>query len=131
MANFETVVRPVVFPNIRPAPPRVLPPEADDPTKGFATIRGNGGKHIDLTQSTTISMSKSRGTESERRVDVMRVYQEEEDGTVNKSNFVDVENATKITVRESVDYKRTWYQRQEEKDNVELKEKDKIIKAKE
>jgi hypothetical protein len=39
MAGFETVVRPAVFPDIRPAPARSLPP-ADDPEKGMCVITG-------------------------------------------------------------------------------------------
>lgn len=98
MAGLEVVVRPVVFPNIRPTPARVLPPE-DDPTKGFAVIRGNPGKQVDLTFSTSISTSKSRGVETERRVDEMRVYQVDDDGKVNKKNFVNVEVANRIKSR--------------------------------
>ena len=40
MAGLEVVVRPVIFPDIRPRSRPALPPE-DDPTKGFAVIQGN------------------------------------------------------------------------------------------
>ena len=98
MAGLEVVVRPVVFPNIRPAPARSLPP-ADDPDKGFAMIRGNGAKQIDLTNSYSNSTSTSTQKEIKRRVDVARVYQKKDDGTVNKENFVDIEVANKIWMK--------------------------------
>jgi hypothetical protein len=95
MAGLEVVVRPFVFPNIRPAPARALAP-TDNPTNGIATLGGSGGRTIELTHSFSISTSKST-TESEtkRVVDVDRVYQVEEDGTINKKNYVDVERTTK------------------------------------
>jgi hypothetical protein len=95
MAGMEVVVRPVVFPNIRPASARSLP-LADDPHKGFAVIRGNGGKQIDLTNSFSSSTSSSSRNETQRRVDKARVYQKNDDGTVNKENFIDIEVANKI-----------------------------------
>jgi hypothetical protein len=95
MAGLEVVVRPVVFPDIRPAPAQPLP-AADDPDKGFAVIRGNGAKHIDLTNSYSASVSTATQRETKRRVDVARIYQKKDDGTVNKENFVDIEVANKI-----------------------------------
>jgi hypothetical protein len=97
-SGFETVVRTVVFPNIRPAPARSLPPQ-DDPTKGFAVIKGNGAKALTLSDSFSMSMSKSHQVETERRVDEVRVYQQDDDGTVNKDNFVDLQVANRITMR--------------------------------
>jgi hypothetical protein len=95
MAGLEVVVRPVVFPDIRPAPARSLPP-ADDPEKGFAVIRGNGAKHIDLSNSYSASATSPAQREIKRRVDVARVYQKTGDGKVNKENFVDIEVANKL-----------------------------------
>src|SRR4029077_863167 len=98
MAGFEIVVRPVVFPNIRPAPARSLPPP-DDPEKGFATIRGNGAKVVSLSYSYSESWSKSRPTETERRSDEARIYQMDDDGTVNQNNYVDVRWANRIKMK--------------------------------
>lgn len=98
MAGFEVVVRPVVFPDIRPAPARSLPP-ADDPEKGFAVIKGNGAKAMTLSESFSMSMSKSRPMETERRSDEARIYQMDDDGTVNRDNFVDVKAANRIKMR--------------------------------
>lgn len=97
MAGFEVVVRPVVLPNIRPRPAQTLPPE-DDPKKGFCTIRGNPATEVNLTTSWSSSTSKSHHVEAERRFDEVRVYQENDDGTVNRDNFVDVEVANRITM---------------------------------
>src|SRR4051794_2922653 len=95
MAGFEVIVRPVVFPDIRPAPAQSLPP-ADDPDKGFATIRGNGAKEISLSNSYSASTSTSQRKEIKRQVDEARIYQKNDDGTVNKANFVDIEVANKL-----------------------------------
>jgi hypothetical protein len=104
MAGFEVVVRPVVFPNIRPAPSRSLPPE-DDPTKGFCVIKGSSGKVIDLPMSWSVSTSKTRPQEVERTVDEVRVYQKRDDGTVNKKNFVDVNIIKKIKIADPIGVK--------------------------
>lgn len=99
MAGFEVVVRPVVFPNIRPTPKRSLAPEAD-PEKGICEIRGSSGRIIDLPYSWSVSTSKGKAVESERRFDEVRVYQMDDDGTVNRDNFVDVQVANRIKTKE-------------------------------
>lgn len=96
MAGFEVVVRPVVFPNIRPARARTLPPE-DDPTKGLATISGNPTEQASTSLSYSLNWSSSRQDEIEREVDEVRVYQKKDDGTINKNNFVDMEVAKRIS----------------------------------
>jgi hypothetical protein len=97
MSGFEVVVRPVVFPNIRPTAPRVIPP-ADEPDKGVTTLGGSGGGGpVDLPYSWSASTSRSPvNDERERTYDVDRVYQKDDDGKPNKSNFVDVERLTKL-----------------------------------
>ena len=98
MRGFEVVVRPVVFPNIRPAPARSLPPQ-DDPDKGFAVIHGNGANQVGLSTSFSASTSTNKRKETQRRVDDVRVYQQEDDGTVNKENFVDIQVPNKIWMK--------------------------------
>jgi hypothetical protein len=150
MAGFEIIVRPVVFPDIRPAPAQPVP-AADDPEKGFATIRGNGGKQISLSTSYSSSLSSSVQSETKRRVDVQRVYQKEESGKINRKNFVDLEVANKIwssgapanfrgfTGDDVVptypgrgytgdDVHIHYYQRMKDEDNIETLEKDRIKK---
>jgi hypothetical protein len=142
MAGFEIVVRPVVFPNIRPAPARSLPP-LDDPEKGFAVIKGNGAKVVSLSYSYSASWSKSRPTESERRVDEARIYQMDDDGTVNRANYIDVEAANRIKMQEEmVDTgtnkpgmtgtdrvtKTEYYRRMKEAPNIEIRNRDQIRK---
>jgi hypothetical protein len=151
MAGLEVVVRPVVFPNIRPTPARSLPP-ADDPDKGFATIRGQGAKQVDLSMSFSSSTSTSQRNETKRRVDEARVYQKEDDGTVNKDNFVDVDVANRIWMKgppkdfvgftgddvgktvpgrgyTGDDIEVHNYQPVKKKDNIEIKKKNTIKKA--
>jgi hypothetical protein len=98
MAGFEIVVRPVVFPDIRPAPAQPVPP-ADDPEKGFATIHGNGGHQFTTSSSYSASASSSTHSETERREDEARVYQKKKDGTINKQNFVDIRAANRIKMK--------------------------------
>jgi hypothetical protein len=146
MAGFEIVVRPVVFPNLRPAPARSLPPP-DDPEKGFAVIRGNGAKSVSLSYSYSASWSKSRPTEMERRSDEVTVYQEEDDGTVNKDNYVKMKVANRIKMRRENDpYEKkdgstglppgrlginetSYYQRVKPSNNVEVTRTDIVDKA--
>jgi hypothetical protein len=148
MAGFEVVVRPVVFPDIRPAPARSLPP-ADDPAKGMCVITGTGSFPVQLSFSTSVSTSKSKPVETERRSDEVRVYQMDDDGTVNKDNFVDVKAANRIKMRrqegdpvpkldDTAGLPRpkrlgieevSDYQRVKESDNVEIRRKDVVEKS--
>jgi hypothetical protein len=95
MAGFEVVVRPAVFPDIRPAPAQPVPP-ADDPTKGFATIHGNGAQILSVSYSYSSSASSNTHSEIERREDEARVYQKTDDGKINKNNFVDVRAVNRL-----------------------------------
>jgi hypothetical protein len=130
MAGFEVIVRPVVFPNIRPAPPRSLPPE-DDPTKGIAVLGGSGGGVVSLSYSYSMSMDRSKQhlQEEERTVDVARVYQKETDEngkeTVNQENYLDVEGPFKVLLRDPVGG-RSWrnYQRMVEATNIQILQRD-------
>jgi len=139
--GFETVVRPVVFPDIRPAPAQPQPPATEDPKKGIATIHGSNGKFLDLTYSWTINSSQSNPTETQRRVDVVRVYQMTDDSggssvaravaadNVNKDNFVDIEVANKVWMDDGTVLSRYGYSRAQEADNIEIRERNKIKKA--
>jgi hypothetical protein len=154
MAGFEIVVRPVVFPDIRPAPARSLPP-ADDPTKGICKITGKGSHPLSLSTSTSVSMSKSKPRETERRVDEVRVYQMDDNGKVTRGNFVDLEIANRIKMKDAgrndtpISSKpgdinipggsagskgnsyeiAMYYARQIEAANIEIRKRDQIIKS--
>jgi len=95
MAGFEIIVRPVVFPDIRPQATRSLPPE-DDPEKGKCTIGGSGGGLIGVSYSSSMSASRASQKEKKREVDEARVYQQEDNGAINQDNFVDIQVAKKI-----------------------------------
>jgi len=147
MAGFEVVVRPVITPSIRPAPARSLPPE-DDPAKGICEIKGTGSHPISLSHSSSVSWSQTKPVETERRVDTARVYQEDDDGEVNRDNFVDIEVANRINMKDAQpgfngdDLKKTdgkgytgddtpfHYDRVKERPSSEIKARDKIIKSK-
>lgn len=96
MAGFEVVVRPVVFPNIRPTAAGALAPEAN-PDSGVAVLNGSGGKLLDLPRSWSISVTHRREQqETKRQYDRKKVYQKNDDGSINKDNFVEVEVLKKV-----------------------------------
>jgi len=127
MAAFETIVRPVVIPNIRPAPAQKVvgtsAVSSADPEKGFAIIHGNPAKQLDLNTSTSISMSRSNSVEVHRRVDKVRVYQVTDDG-VNKDNYVDVEVTNRLIWADYNGRAKRNYKRQKPADNIEVLDKD-------
>ena len=147
MAGLEVVVRPVIFPDIRPRARQSLPPQ-DDPEKGFAVIKGQPAKSVSLSHSMSISSSHSKPKEVERRVDEVRVYQKEDDGTVNKQNFVDLQVANKIKMEEpgpagqvgseapgalpegtATELKEYYYERvRQQEENIEVKRVDVILR---
>jgi hypothetical protein len=139
--GFETVVRPVVFPDIRPPPAQPQPPATTDPKSGIATIHGSNGKFLDLAYSWSINSSQSNPNETQRRVDVARVYQQEDDsgassvargvaapraGNINRDNFVDIEVANKIWMDDGTVSSRYGYSPVQEADNIEIRERNKI-----
>jgi hypothetical protein len=124
--GFETVVRPVVFPDIRPAPAQPQPPATTDPKSGIATIHGANGKFLDLAYSWSINSSQSNPSETRRRVDVARVYQKGDDGNVNKDNFVDIEVANRVWMDDGTVQSRYSYAPVQEDDNIEIRERNKI-----
>jgi hypothetical protein len=101
--GLEVVVRPVVLPNIRPLVARRIAPP-DDPTKGICSLGGGGGgTFIGVSESFSINVSKQKPlVEEKRQVDVERVYQQDDAGNINKSNFVDVERMKKVKTTEQV-----------------------------
>jgi hypothetical protein len=165
MAGFEGVVRPVVFPDIRPsraqsvragnsASSLSVQALAGNPNKGSAVIRGNGGQQVSVSSSYSASASTSQRSETERRVDETRVYQKDDDGNVNKKNFVDIDVANRIKTKGppsasarnrtdlgpmtgddlrnlygGMEKSVNFYQRPEEKDNIEILNKN-VIKKK-
>jgi len=88
--GFETVVRPVVFPNIRPAPARALRIE-DAPDKGIAVITGGSNSLVDLPYSEQHSWSQSRMVEVVRKFDKARIYYTRPDGTLDKNEYWEFE----------------------------------------
>lgn len=125
MAGFEVVVRPVVFPNIRPAPAQSQAP-ASDPEKDIAVIHGSSGQHIDLPFSWTVSTSSSRPKETKRRIDLARVYQKDDSDNVDQANFIDIEVANRIWMNDGGMQSRYGYTRVQEADNIEIRERNKI-----
>ena len=122
--GFESIVRPVVVPNIRPTPSQGVP-AADDPNKGVFTIHGTSGSFIELPYSWSASTSQSNPTETKRRVDVARVYQMDDDRNVNKDNYVDIEVANRVWMDDGTEH-RYGYNPVQEDDNIEIREHNKI-----
>ena len=58
-------------------------------------LGGVGGRLIDLTRSFQSSVQRQMPQiEQERTFDVDQIYQEDEDGNINKENFVKTERST-------------------------------------
>jgi hypothetical protein len=147
VAGLEVVVRPVIFPDIRPRARHSLPP-LDDPEKGICKIGGNPAQATDLSSGWSASSSHSRPKETERRVDDVRVYQKDDDGTVNRDNFIDLQVANRITFDEGAGpsggesvqpgalpegtasaERIEFYSPIQEADNIEIKRHNHIIKS--
>lgn len=72
MAVLEVVVRPRVFPDIRPGDAE--PARNDNPGFGRGIIGGGGGQVIDLQYSYRASTQKQHQSEEYRVFDIIRVY---------------------------------------------------------
>ena len=131
MSGLEVVVRPVVLPNIRPQAPRVLAP-ASDPEQGIATFTGSGGGMVDLPYSYQLSSSKAQPhTEVERTYDVDKIYQKNDDGTINKDNNVKVQRTTRNKFKDpSGNVLHLVYQRPQLDDNIETIQEDLVYNFK-
>jgi hypothetical protein len=128
--GFETVVRPVVFPNIRPAPPRVLPLAAD-PLQGMVVISGNSVLTVSESYSASVSVSRQVPQHEEvRQYDTLRVYQKTgaaggtKTGEVNRSNYIDVEVLKKVRLASGDTPVKMIYAVPPQLDNVETIETD-------
>lgn len=120
MSRLESIVRPVVVPNIRPAPARPKAPD-DDAARGVCVLNGSSGGLIDLSISSSDSISRQRSNELKRRYDEVRVYQREDDGTVNRENFVDVEVVNRLWLQAGDGtIQKARFKRVKETDNVEI-----------
>jgi hypothetical protein len=96
MAGFEVLIRPVVFPNIRPTPARILPP-LDDPEQGKFVFGFGSIKTMGTSFSWTVNVSRQKPQEEiAREFDKERVYQKDDKGKINKNNFIDVERMKKF-----------------------------------
>lgn len=131
MSGLEVVVRPVILPNIRPAAPRMLAPE-DNPEQGIATLSGAGGRLIDLPYQFQRSTQRQLPQyEQERTYDVDKVYQKNDDGTINKENSVKVQRTTQNKFRDpSGNVMHLVYQRPKLDDNIETIQKDLVYNFK-
>jgi hypothetical protein len=143
MGNFETIVRPVVFPNIRPVQSRSVAPE-NDPEQGLAHINGQGGQIVSLPYNFTQNISRTKQQEFKRRVDEVRIFQKEgegDDATINRDNYLDVQVTDKLWMKQSgrggditgvggpVQFEDIpmYFQKVVETSNIEIRERGKII----
>jgi hypothetical protein len=129
MSGFEVIVRPVVFPNIRPAPAQVLALE-DDPTQGMAVISGNaGGTLLSASHTWSVNLSRSRPhKEAARQFNKERVYQVEEKpggaSIMHLDNYVDMERLKRVRLDTDQGPIKVFYSDPPQRDNVVVKEAD-------
>ena len=122
--GMEVVVRPSVFPIIRPTQPRVMP-AAGSPD--MVVLGGGGGTFVTTSYSYSYNFSTSKKKkEKKRQVDKKRVYQKDDKGTINKDNFVDIEQIKKVllTGDAGTEPDRIVYAPYKDDDNVEILESD-------
>lgn len=124
MSGFEVIVRPVVLPNIRPAPARTKAAD-DDEDRGVCVLNGSSGQLIDLSISENSNISRSRTKETKRRFDEVRIKKKDDAGNIDEETFVDVEVLKKVWLINgdgTVDTRR--YADFEERDNTEILRRD-------
>jgi hypothetical protein len=107
MSGFETIVRPMILPNIRPAPARSVAP-ADDPEQGKCVIAGHSTGTITSSYSINTSVQKASAHEEKRQFDEVRIREEGRGGDARGTrapapggSFIDVEVLTKLWLRGS------------------------------
>lgn len=96
MAGIEVIVRPAVFPDIRPTAKETK--ANADPDAGRTIWTGSDGLVLDLNLTLTQSMSKSVNTEVKRIYDIARIYKTTPDPdnpqaapSIDRNTYVDVE----------------------------------------
>lgn len=102
------VIRPEVFPDIRPKVSITAFPQQEpekDESAGRFESTGSDGKVIDLNYTFSITYSRRSGREEKREYTIARVFRVREDSGgratgVDRGTFVDVEMPTKIKLRE-------------------------------
>jgi hypothetical protein len=125
MADFEIIVRPAILPNIRPARQPRMPTPAAAADQNMVVLSGgnSGAKWVDLTTSTSYSMSRQKHIETKRTFDVERIYRKDDDDKVDKSQYVDVERVKKVETRDGTGVKsQTVYAKPPDRDNVKILE---------
>jgi homoaconitase/3-isopropylmalate dehydratase large subunit len=125
MTGFEVIVRPEILPDIRPARQPRMPAPTAAADQNMAVLSGGSAQMIDLTTSTSYSSSKTKQVEKKRKFNKERIYHKDDDGTIDKSQYIDVERIKKIEYM-SGDPSQTVYAEPPQRDNVEILEKDQI-----
>lgn len=122
MAGFEVVVRPAILPDIRPARQPRMPVPQPGTDQNMVVLSGGGAQMIDLTTSESSSSSRSKHVETSRTYDVERIYKQDDDGTVDESQFVDTERVRKIETQSGTEKSQTVYATPPERENVKVLE---------
>jgi hypothetical protein len=121
MSGFETIVRPAVFPNIRPALPRVLAAE-DSPEKGICTINGGAPQKLGSSSSWSVSLSRQLPhKEVARQFDTERVYQvDSKTGVMHQDNYVEIERLKRVRMDYDQGSYKMLYNDPPPRDNVKV-----------
>lgn len=136
MAGIEVIVRPSVFPDIRPEAKETGAPA--DPAANRTIWTGQDGQVLDLNLSQTISMTRQVAREEKRVFDIARIYRTVQDPNnpnaqpqVDKNTYVDVEIPHAIRLKQSRNGPNIdrYYRKPKAEDypngNVEILEEDK------
>jgi len=115
---FEVLVRPNVYPRIRPIPNPAPPPL--DPEDRLVVLDSSSVTIIELNFTYSYSMSRTKIEETSRKFDVARISNVDD-----SSQFVDVEVITALKLRDAdrMVYKRK-YEKPKAGPNVEILKED-------
>ena len=129
MAGFETVVRPMILPNIRPAAARPVP-FADDPAQGKCVISGQGAATITNSYNDSVSIQRASAAEQKRTFDEVRIKPKKgsggatrgaREGEDDSGPYIDVEVVSKVYLKGSDGKKFVRkYAKIEESENVKI-----------
>jgi hypothetical protein len=128
MSTLATIVRINLLPDVRPQSIPVDPARPVDDK--VVEIAGRGGQVITLSHDYSESFTRQVVQEVKRIVDVMRVEQKNDDGTIIKANFIDQEIAHVIQVKDAFGGRQDWkFEKPKETDNIKLLEENKTKTA--
>jgi hypothetical protein len=93
----------------------------------MVVIKGSGPGSVGASRNWSVSVSRDKPhKETKRQYNTERIYQVDQDGKINKSNFVDVERLKKVRMEATEGPFRQLYSEPPPRANVETIETDMV-----